>query len=360
MKTWYRILLCVIMLSVFMILSNCGNDSHSETSEKNKEELGVPVEVAEVIRGDISAFFTGTTTMEAEEGTEVVAKVGGVVKELFIEEGDHVTKGQVLAKLDDEKITVQVEQARATLQKLENEYQRSEELFQKQLISVEAYQSAKFDYESQKASYELAQLDLNYTSIQSPIDGVVFERLIKVGNMIQPHQPVFKVTGLDPLLAVLYVPEKQIDKLQVGHQAKLRVDALNEAVFFGRIDRISPVVDPATGTVKVTIEVRNSGAQLKPGMFARIQVIHDIRRNTLLVPKDAIITEDKATSVFVVQDSSAYRRSVKTGYVNTVHIEILEGIALGDTIVTTGKGSLKDSTRVDPVAFVSHETIQLD
>jgi len=105
----------------------------------------------------------------------------------------------------------------------------------------------------------------------------------------------------------------------------------------------------------VTIEIKNNRGILKPGMFARIQVIHDVRKNTLLVPKDAIITEDKATTVFVVQDSSAYRRSVKTGYVNTVHIEVMEGLAFGDTIVTTGKGSLKDSSKVDPVAFITHE-----
>ncbi len=345
-------ILCLIAIAALMLAQvGCGRRSHSETNGDD-DTVVVPVEVGVVTVGDIASHFTGTATLEAEDETEVVAKVGGVVKEIFVEEGDYVHAGQVLAKLDDEKIAVQVAQATANLHKLEDDYDRSKELFDASLISAQEFQRAKYEYEHQRATYDLAKLDLDYTSIRAPISGVVAERMVKIGNMVLPNQAAFRVTDLDPLLAVLHVPERQIGKLRVGHAARLAVDAIEDADFGGRIERISPVVDPETGTIKVTIEVRDVSKRLKPGMFARVHIVHDTHTNTVLAPRDAVMEEDDQTSVFVVQDSTAYRRVVETGYVNSAHIEVLKGLSGGDTVVTIGKGSLKDSTRVE---MVSHE-----
>ena len=152
------------------------------------------------------------------------------------------------------------------------------------------------------------------------------------------------------LLAVLHVPERQISKIRIAQAADLKVDAVESDEFRGRVERISPVVDPSTGTVKVTVEVRDASRKLKPGMFARIHIVHDVHADAILVPREAIIAEDNESSVFVVRDSTAYRQTIETGYVNSSHIEVLDGLALGDTVVTTGKGSLKDSSRVELVS----------
>ena len=342
-------------MSVFVILSilqvGCGGDSQSET--KHEEPFVVPVEVASVTTGSIYATFSGTATLEAEEETEVVAKVSGVVEDIYVEEGDRVSAGQILAKLDDEKFRVQLEQASSNLQKLQNEYRRNEALFKKNLISAEAFQRAKFEYEYQKATFELVKLDMEYTDIRTPIGGVIANRLIKVGNMVPSHQATFCVTGLDPLLAVLHVPEQQVSKLQPGHPARIRVDALDAENIEGSIERISPVVDPSTGTVKVTVIVQAEEHRLKPGMFTRVDIIHDSHPDATLVPKDAVIAEDNSSMVYVVNDSLAYRRMVRTGFVNTTHIEILEGLKSGELVVTTGKSSLKDSTRVERIDMSS-------
>jgi len=349
MQKIIRAALYVMLAGALLIQFGCKGGRNGDSNGDDDVAL-VPVEVAEVARGDISAFFTGTATLEAEEETRVVAKVGGVVRRILVEEGDYVVAGQMLAKLDDEKITVQVERAQANLRNLEEEFKRSEELFKGSMISVQQFQKAKYDYDRQKAEYDLVSLDLEYTSIRSPISGVVAERLIKVGNMVLANQPTFSVTGMDPLLAVLHVPERQLGKLKVGHPASLEVDAIHGECFPGRIDRISPVVDPATGTVKVTVEVRDRTRSLKPGMFARVNVVHDVHTNAMLVPKDAIIAEDRKSCVFVVRDSTAYRQTVETGYVNSSHIEVLSGVDPGDTVVTIGKGGLKDSSRVELVS----------
>jgi membrane fusion protein (multidrug efflux system) len=344
-----EILVVGLSLALLFAYFGCGSNSRSNPNNKKNDEVVVPVEIAEIIEGDISAYFTGTATIEAEEETEVVAKVGGVVEKLLVEEGDYVKAGQVLAKLDDEKIAVQLEQARANLNKLENNYLRNKDLHEKQLVSTEVFQQARFEFEHQQAVFDLAKLDLDYTSIRTPISGIVAKRLIKVGNMILPNQATFKVTGMNPLIAVLHVPERQLPRLRAGQKALLHVDALGADDFPGTIDRISPIVDPETGTVKVTVEVRDKTRQLRPGMFARLRIVYDVHSGVIMAPKDAIMSEDRESAVFVVRDSVAYRQFIEVGYTNSTHVEILGGLQPGDTVVTTGKGSLKDSTKVEIV-----------
>ena len=337
-----------VIAGIGLGLSGCGRKSKS-APQKADQSAAVPVETAPVTVGDISNFFTGTATLEAQDETEVVAKVGGVVKEILAEEGSYVVPGDVLAKLDDEKLAVQHEQAEANLKNLESEYERAQQLFKGNLISAQDFQRTEFEYQSEKAAYDLSRLNLEYASIRTPIGGVVAERKIKVGNMVLPNQATFRVTDLDPLLAELYVPERQIGRLQVGHAATLTADALKDAEFTGRIDRICPVVDPSTGTVKVTVGVHDTSRRLKPGMFARINIVHDVHTNATLVPRDAVIIEDNESAVFTVRDGIAFRQVVETGYVNPTQIEVVKGLKADETVVTAGKASLKDSTRVEAV-----------
>jgi membrane fusion protein (multidrug efflux system) len=346
MKRWF--LTALISVSVFLfIFAGCGGGNNKQGGDKKKSSI--PVEISLVSSGDISTYFTGTATIEAEEETEVVAKVHGVVEELKVEEGDFVRKGDILARLDDEQFRVRLNQAEASLKRLEALYNRNLKLHEKGLISTEEFQQSKFDYRQQKAAYQMAELDLKYTRIRTPIEGVVSSRMIKVGNMVLQNSPTFRVTGLNPLIAVLHIPEKRLESLQEKQQVKLRIDALGGRMVEGRIARISPVVDPGTGTVKVTVETIDESRKLKPGMFARVSIIHDIHRGVPLLPKDAIISEDTESVVFVLKDSTALRKRVTIGFRNTSHVEVLAGLEVGDTVVTTGKSSLKDSSLVEVV-----------
>ncbi|MCH8328584.1 MAG: efflux RND transporter periplasmic adaptor subunit, partial [Candidatus Marinimicrobia bacterium] len=109
---------------------------------------------------------------------------------------------------------------------------------------------------------------------------------------------------------------------------------------------ISPVVDPASGTVKVTVAIDNSDGILKPGMFGRVEIMHEIHSNVLLLPKDAVLAEDKETNVFVVADTLALRRRVTLGLINSLNYEIIDGLLQGDLVITTGQAGLRDSTRI--------------
>lgn len=330
---------------------SCSTETQSKNVEDKDSTAAIPVEMASAQRGSISAYYSTTATLEAEEEAMVVAKVRGVVQKLNVEEGDYIKTGQVMAQIEDEQLEIEASRAKATMDRLYNDYNRKKELYERNLISVEQFENSKFEYESQKAEYELTNLKLEYTQIKAPISGVVSQRLIKVGNMVNTDQEVFKITDFDPLLAVLHVPEHEMNKLRKNQTAVIRVDAVKDQEFIGQVLRISPVVNPESGTFKVTIAVRDESQQLKPGMFGRVRIVYDTRDNALMIPKEAVMNEDGSSSVYVLNDKLVFRRDIQTGYVNGNSIEVLNGLNDGDSVVTIGQSSLQDSALVQVVSY---------
>jgi len=344
-----------IVLGSFVCLSfttvSCSSESQSKNISDEDSTAAIPVEVAKTKVGDISAYYSSTATLEAEEEAKVVAKVRGIVKKLNVEEGDWVQAGDVLAQLEDEQLQLEAKRAKATMDRLQNELNRKEELFKKNLVSAQEFENAKYEYQAQQSDYELAKLQVKYTQIQAPISGVVSDRLIKVGNMISADQEAFKITDFDPILAVLNVPEHEMNKLEKGQKTLIQVDAISGKTFEGEVLRISPTVNPETGTFEVTVSVKDESRQLKPGMFGRVRIVYDTNQNTLTVPKNAVMTEDGSSSVYVINNKMAYRKTINTGYVNGDSIEVLDGLSPEDTVVTIGQSSLQDSALVEIVSF---------
>jgi membrane fusion protein, multidrug efflux system len=333
----------VLVLSL-LALQACGN-GEAQLTEEEPEVPAIPVEVAQVRQGSVTAFYSTTATLEAESEARVVPRLGGTIVELFVEEGDRVTAGQPLARIDDDRYRLSLAQAEANVRRLEQDFRRSQEMQARNLISAEAFERAKFEYEAQRAQFDLAKLELSHTTITAPIAGIVSERMIKVGNTVNTAEPAFVVTAMDMLLATLHVPERELSRLAAGQPAHISVDALSGRRFEGQIQRISPVVDPSTGTFRATVEVASDGA-LKPGMFGRVNIVYDVRDNTLLVPVEAVLAEDARTSLFVVVDGEAQRRDVEVGYRNNGSIEIRAGVTEGESVVVTGQASLRDKTKV--------------
>lgn len=340
-----------LIFSVALLTSSCSTEMQSKNVDDKDSTSAIPVEVAYAGNGEISAYYSSTATLEADEEARVVAKVRGVVKELLVEEGDFVTAGDVLAQLEDEQLEIEAQRARATMERLNNEFRRKQELYEKNLISAEEFENAKYEYEAQKSAYELADLKIKYSKIRAPISGVVSDRLIKAGNMVNTDQEVFKITDFDPLLAVLHIPEHEMNKLKKGQTALMHFDALPGERFMGEVLRISPTVNPETGTFEVTISIHDESRQLKPGMFGRVRIVYDTHPSALLIPKNAVITEDGLSSVFVINNSVAYRKDISTGYTNGNNVEILSGINPADTVVTIGQSSLQDSSLVEIVSY---------
>jgi membrane fusion protein (multidrug efflux system) len=210
-------------------------------------------------------------------------------------------------------------------------------------------ENAKFDLDALRAAHDSAKLELGYTEIRAPIAGVVSARHIKVGNTIKPNDPTFRVTNLDPLVAYVHVPEKEFRKLAAGQTVDLLVDALGGQRFEARISRISPTVDPETGTFRAEVEVPDPSRRLKPGMFARINIVYERREDALQLPRTAIIDADGQQSVFIVVGGKAEQRRIETGLANSGWIEVVKGLEGNERVVVIGQAGLKGGTAVKVV-----------
>jgi membrane fusion protein (multidrug efflux system) len=325
--------------------------SNGKAKDKGPEEAvsAVPVEVQALRRDVILAVYSGTAPVEAHEEAEVVAKVGGEVRQIFVEEGDAVRAGQVLARLDGDRLRLEVAQTEANLRKLERDYTRQLELSEKGLVAKGTAENAKFDLDALRAGYDRARLELGYTEIRAPIDGVVSARHIKVGNTIAQNAPTFRVTDLDPLVAYVHIPEKEFRKLAPQQSAEVVVDALGAERFVGTISRISPTVDPKSGTFRARVEVPDPTGRLKPGMFARVNIVYERRENALQLPRAAIVDTDGTQSVFVIAGDVAEQRPVRTGLANNGWVEVVEGLDGSERVVVVGQAGLKTGSAVKVV-----------
>jgi membrane fusion protein (multidrug efflux system) len=330
------------------LASGCSGKGKDQ-AEGEQQETAVPVETQPLKRAEMVAVYSGTAPIEAHEEAVVVAKVGGEVRQIYVEEGDAVQPGQVLARLDGDRLRLTLAQTEANLRKLERDYKRTLELAEKGLVPKSTAENTKFDLDALRAGYESARLELNYTEIRAPIRGVISLRNVKVGNTIGPNDPTFTVTDLDPLLAYVHVPEKEFRKIAPGQNAEVVVDALGGERFVGTISRISPTVDPQTGTFRARVEVPDASRRLKPGMFARVNIVYERRQDALQLPRSAILDADGTQSVFVVADGKAEQRSIRTGLSNGGWIEVLEGLQGTEQVVTVGQAGLKTGTPVKVV-----------
>ncbi len=352
----------LLALAISLALAGCGGESPdgdaaqtAETADKaegkdgkegDKKVEAVPVEVAAVAKRPISASYAGTANLEAPGEAQVVAKTSGVLLQLLAEEGDQVKAGQVLARIDPDRPRLEMERARATVRKLENNYTRSQELLASKLVSAEASDQIRFDLEAARAVYELAQLELSYTNIVAPIDGVIAQRSVKPGNLIQLNSSLFRIVDNSRLEAVLNVPERDLATMKPGLAVRMSADAMPGKVFDGVIDRVSPVVDGGSGTFRV-VTAFPGGQGLRPGMFGRIEVVYDQRTDALTVPRVALLEDAGETAVFAVREAKAVRVPIEVGHMSGELVEVRKGLIEGEQVVTAGKITLRDGAAVE-------------
>ena len=339
----------LIVPLLVLALAAC-NQGDGETADTEEEETpAIPVETARPSRGDINAMYSGTAPIEAFADAMVIAKAGGEVREIHVEEGDDVTRGQLLARLDGDRLRFEKDQAEANLRKLERDFQRNVDLRERGLISEGDFDKIQYEMEALQATFDLASLELGYTEIRAPIDGVVSERFIKLGNTIDVNAETFQVTSLEPLVSYLHVPEREYRRISPGQDASIQIDALTGIRFDATVARISPVVDAATGTFKITIEVSDPSRRLKPGMFGRIDIVHDTRAQALQIPRSAVIEEGGESIVYVVSDEVAEKRIIHTGYSESGNVEVVDGLDDSDEIVVVGHTNLKNGSKVSVI-----------
>ena len=318
------------------------NDADSEEDE----EIPVPVEVAEVTTGAIASYISATANLVAEDQVKVLAEAEGRVERLQVEEGDLVTKGQVLAvlvqdeaKIAKSKVELKASNARAALERAKDTHDQG-------LISAETYDTLEMEYEFARQEVAEAEWRLAKTVIRAPFSGRVTERFITLGQHLRPGDELFTVADYDPLIARIYLPERDVMELEEGREVRITLAANAEFSFTGRVRQIAPVVDTATGTVKVTVEAVQPPAGVRPGAFVSIGIVREQHPSALLLPRVSVIRELRAAHVFVTEDDTAVKKAVELGLEEGDMVEVLSGVSAGDNVVVAGQGGLDDGQKI--------------
>lgn len=328
------------------------------------------VEVTKVSRGRISAHLSVVGNLIGEATVDVAPKTGGRLVSMNVKLGDQVRRGQLIGKIEDREIVEQVRQAEAsqnvgeaTIRQREADLnlaltnvERSRNLYGRQLLPKQTLDDAEARYTSAVAQVDLARaqlaqsasrleelrINLGNLNVVSPVNGFVAKRNVDQGAWVSQNVPLVSVVDISSLRLVANVVEKDLRLVGVGDPATVEVDAFPGEKFNGRIARVSPILDPATRTAPMEVEVPNREFRLKPGMYAKVNLEIENRENALIIPKIALVDSEGQRGVYQPsEDSKAAFKAVKVGIEDTERAEILEGLSEGETIVSVGAGALR-------------------
>lgn len=370
-------------------LDKASKDPSADASEEGKSDEGaIPVQVETARQGSISSFLTSTSNLRALREVELMAQAEGTVRSVLAEEGDYVREGQLLCVLDDRELVIrlrlteeklaqtriQLEKARIRGQKaqvqIKNtalELDRKERAYADDLVSEEEvatlrYQIAELEHDERAAASEVREfthrvseleaeieqvkLEISRSEIRAPFSGRITQRTVELGQTIRGSDSLFRLGSFSPLYADVHVAERDVRLVRPGQAASIGFDAGGAESIEGRVIRISPVVDESTGTVKVTVELVSTNALFRPGAFVRVDIRTDTRENATIVPRMALREQDGESFVFLVRDEVAHRRPVRLGYQRDQAVEVLEGVAPGDSLVVAGHGQLNEGAKV--------------
>jgi membrane fusion protein, multidrug efflux system len=344
----------IILLAAAVAASGCGSkgsaDNGSEAKKDGEEEsAGVPVEVATLERGPIEQLLRFSTNLEAERAVEVRSEAARKVVALLVEEGNRVVKGQPLVRLEDAQQKVALTRAQGQADQARREHERKASLFSQKMVSEQEMTQASYELDQAELALADAERELSYTIVRAPISGTVTARKVKIGDTVAVNQHLFDLVDFDSLVARVYVPEKDLAAVAVGQEARLAPPAAPDQLFSGRVDRVAPVVDPKSGTVKVTVAVPFEPG-LRPGMFLEVELVTAIERDALLVPKRALVPDGTQLAIWRLGDDLTVERIwVQPVLEDREKITVADGLAVGDRIVIAGQAGLKPGAKVEIV-----------
>jgi len=360
-----KIIILIIILLIFplLFLLNRGRKTESKDPHNRSisEAVASVVEVEKIALRDILEFIESNGVVKAWQEAEITPEVSGKVKSIFAEVGDHLKTGDFIFKLDDELLKLQVEKSLALVTQLEGNYltskrdlSRKEILYQDGVISELELDLAKAKekadrglLEGAKVSLKIAQRDLRESTIRSPINGTLAERLVDIGTTISPQVKVASVVDTSKIRIGIGASEKEIHKIKKGQEVKVYIDAFPSEEYQGRVFSVGMKANESTLTFPIEVEiVNNLEPKLMPGMVARLKIKTGNHSQVMVIPQEVILDEEKGFFVFVARDGVAHKVKINPGSIIDSQVIVRDGLSPGDLVITVGSHAIAEGTKV--------------
>ncbi|HQU58207.1 MAG: efflux RND transporter periplasmic adaptor subunit [Phaeodactylibacter sp.] len=322
----------------------------NEKAQPREEVItAIPVRVAQVEKLPIDNSLNLTGSFEARQELNIIAEAQGRLTSLRIEEGAAVQKGQAVAKIDDTGIRSQLATAQASMEKSKKDVERYERLVKAGAVSQQQLEEMKLNLQNMETNVTAVEQQLKYTTVKSPMTGIVKEVKVEEGSFATPGATIATVVDISRLKMVVKVPETDIVKVKKGQQVEIKTDVYPDKVFTGKISLISVQADQGR-KFDVEIELPNDKQfPLKAGMYGSvlIQPAYGKTEYALFVPRNALTGSVKDAKVYVLQpDSTVVLRKLQVGEDNEGQVPVLEGLSEGETVIITGQINLSDGKKV--------------
>lgn len=365
-RSWLILSLLVIALLVaYRVQSLRRGEANSKEDAYHAQ--AVPVEIAAVEVGNLDEVARLTGNIEPIQSVQVIAKVRGRIAEVRKAIGDPVSAGETLAVIDPVDYRLEVKrlegvlaQARANFEQAERDAARAQSLFEDNVISTQALQTALSGekvsagrVKESEAALEMARQRLADTNVTSPIDGIVSQRYVDVGTMVETQimgnrqaVAIYEVQNLSRVKLTVGISENDLPRASQGQRARVSLRALPSRTFEGVLTHVSPSLAEGTRRAEAEIEIENPEHVLKPGMFATANLILERHEGVTLVPKAAVVERDGKDVVFLVQDEKAKMTSVELGGADDLHAIVASGVSPGDRLIVRGQTVVEDGTPI--------------
>jgi membrane fusion protein (multidrug efflux system) len=304
------------------------------------------VEATKVALQALPQTITAVGSLRSDESVTLRPEVAGRISAINFNEGQHVSKGMTLLRLDPAINKAEVQQARANLKLAQSKYDRAVELSQRNFISGQAKDEAENNLRVAEAAVALVEARLAKTEIKAPFSGVIGLRVVSVGDYVKEGADMVNLESIDPLKVDFRVPETYMRQVQPGQTLTVTLDALPGRKFDGKVLAVNPLVDAAGRAVVIRAIVRNADTSLRPGMFTRVNLITRDEKEALVVPEQAIVPQGDEQYVFRIVDGKAARVKVDIGQRRDGKVEVTKGLTVNDIVVTAGQLKLRDGMAV--------------
>lgn len=326
-----------------LIAFSCQTENNPE---KAHNPLKVNFAVVQEHNGAKPIYSTGI--LQKDNQVKLSFKIGGIISEINVQEGDYVSKNQVLAKLNDQEITAKVQQAKAALEKAKRDFQRAENLYNDSVATKEQYQDSRTALDVAQADYNTVVFNQKHAVIKAPENGVVLYQLAEKDEIIAPGHPLFVLgSGKSEYIIQSNVTDKAYVNIKKGDTATIRLDAYKNESFSAFITHISPVADPVTGTYDIELNFKQKPAKLAVGMITKVELFPATKKSLMQIPVDALLkAEGTKGYVFVAQDESVVRKRIEIAHFDSDYIYVQSGLNVNDKVITNGKQKLDEGEMV--------------